>query len=205
MATILYIYFLLSTVIVLGATIFMFSKPVFKNSLSKYGFVTYIMSVLWLFNYSHDELGLLFQEVSGFWFFLFTAVILVSVQRVMSHFGWDFLFLYFHKDCRRLTWNDVLSGSFFKTIGYDSNELMKIGLFEECVVYRVTLVHPKHFKYYYNMFDKIIEVIEGELIINYEKGIDMRVKKGEVIKIERKQIHEVLTVKDTQLIMTCIK
>lgn len=205
MIHILIILLILSLISIGGSIILMAMKPKYSASLRKYAYILYMISMMTLLSKEPKEITPILLQLPYVWSMVFLGSIFSSLQHWLDYLGIDIVFKYINKGAKCITWDYAVKGNFGHNTGVEGIEYRKIGAFENTLIYKLKLVHPKHFKFYYNQFDKLLEVIEGEIIVNYKGGQKLHLKSGDFVQIERKQIHELLTITDAILKITCIK
>ena len=196
---------IISLLSIIAAILLMFTKPKDAGSPLKYGFIAYVFGIGILLQHKYTELVTLITLDPFIWIFLSIASILFSFYIISLHLRIDFIFDHFNNGCKKITWNLLMSKDVTAIDGYQNINIIDGSMDNDTLMFTVLIKHPTHRKFYYNTFDEIIYVLDGELCVNYKSGAKRVLKTGEFVKIDKKEIHEFITLNDVTIKLICIK
>jgi mannose-6-phosphate isomerase-like protein (cupin superfamily) len=194
-------YVSLSTMLV--ASLISFANVKQLGSLEKYGYVCYLLSI-----FAVHKLTLLehqFIEMPVFYGLLFTSTIIIGVQRILEFYNVEILYRFIYRKYFRVSWCDLVYNRLAETESYKNVITLKKEISEHSIIFTLIVNHPTYRKMHYNTFDEVLMVTHGELELKYKGGVTITLRGGDMLKIERKQVHQFVTKKDCEIKIICIK
>lgn len=205
------IYFLTIILIFISAglasslSLLKFSKHSENGNLEKYSHLGYVwFSFALLFQKEGAEL---LRDHYEFLIYLFIVSTVFYGSKVLKSFGLDDLVFHtFNKKIKRISWNDLKSGFYIKSLGRENVSGEYTSSFDDIITIDVDFIHPHTIGWYYLMYDKIVFVEEGEMEFEFkESGRVIKLKKHQSIRISRKEIHKFKTHRNSKVRLVCIK
>jgi len=198
----LLMYASLCTILVTALIAFASIKQL--GSIEKYGYITYLLSLFFAVN-RFDILQREFVEMPVFYSLLFLTTILVGGQKILDYYNVDVFHKFVYRKYYRITWGDLVYNRLVDVESYKNVIPLQKDASETTIIFTLIVNHPTFRQMHYNTFDTIILINKGLLELKYKGGITRTLKSGDMIKVDRKQVHQFVTEEDCKIKIICIR